>query len=523
MNTLLCLVVYTANILGIFSDPFEFEGDYGDAVNPVRQKVFEAIVSKEALARNLTDNEMIELVGNHNRDANQIAEYRNHLISQAIQEDRGHGPRLSELVPSVFTDTLMTKQPELQGNGINTEDIKKIEAFLQRYGDQQIFYFLRHFPSQLLHLDKTLRDQAALAGKSFELPILSSTSKLEGKNSHELKMLLFNELFTESTFKFVKSENELKQYLSLISKVDVEQILGLGAEAKDLEAFCSPTGQVFFYWLYQAMNLQLVITDDNMIEQINRVKSIFGSTLGDPQNRAEKFKEKLIAADTGVLFTQESDAIVPRVLLESGLFLQVEKQNHLDGTLVFLRSDLWEPEYTIVPVDDYKGYAKGRLNVILATSITGEKYLLAAGHGNSTNAEDGRLQISHVKNKYDQLSKLPENIDLQLLIGIDANTKNEEDIQALREHLDFLGLVGTDVGPTTIKRRMVTAQHSKVGKFAVDEEDYLITLKPENGGRITFEEQTVGFKNERPDPTVPLPNLENPSDHYPVGAALKYL
>ncbi len=110
---------------------------------------------------------------------------------------------------------------------------------------------------------------------------------------------------------------------------------------------------------------------------------------------------------------------------------------------------------------------------------------------------------------------------LQLLIGIDANTKNEEDILALRKHLDSLGLVGTDVGPTTIKRRMVTAQHSKVGKFAVDEEDYLITLKPENGGRFTFEEQTVGFKSERADVSIPLPNVENPSDHYPVGAKLK--
>ena len=31
MNLLPCIVIHTANILGIFTDPFEFEGDYGPA------------------------------------------------------------------------------------------------------------------------------------------------------------------------------------------------------------------------------------------------------------------------------------------------------------------------------------------------------------------------------------------------------------------------------------------------------------------------------------------------------------
>lgn len=55
MNLFLNIAVHTANILGIFTDPFEFEGDYGPEVNPVRQQVFEEVVAKEALSKHLTD------------------------------------------------------------------------------------------------------------------------------------------------------------------------------------------------------------------------------------------------------------------------------------------------------------------------------------------------------------------------------------------------------------------------------------------------------------------------------------
>ena len=62
MNPLCCLVVFTSNILGSFNDPFEFEGDYGEEMNSVRKDVFELVVSKEALARNLTDSQIKELI-----------------------------------------------------------------------------------------------------------------------------------------------------------------------------------------------------------------------------------------------------------------------------------------------------------------------------------------------------------------------------------------------------------------------------------------------------------------------------
>ena len=46
MSLLIPIVIHTANILGIFTDPFEFEGDYGPEVNPIRQQVFELVVSR---------------------------------------------------------------------------------------------------------------------------------------------------------------------------------------------------------------------------------------------------------------------------------------------------------------------------------------------------------------------------------------------------------------------------------------------------------------------------------------------
>ena len=116
---------------------------------------------------------------------------------------------------------------------------------------------------------------------------------------------------------------------------------------------------------------------------------------------------------------------------------------------------------------------------------------------------------------------MKENRNLQLLIGIDANTKSDQEIKLLQEQLDSLGLVSTRVGPTTIKRRMVTSQHAKAGKLAIDEEDYLITLKPASGGHYLLTHPTVGFSEKKPDITKTLPNFDNFSDHYPVGVTLE--
>lgn len=521
MNSLLCLVVFTTNILGSFNDPFEFDGNYGDEVKPIREYVFEQVVSREAIASNLTDFQILQYMTNKTPSTDDIQQYRQELVEEAIQEDLQHGPTLSQLISPDLIEQLLKKQQELQNDGFSETDLANILYFLDRYQDQKIFSFFRHNPSDLLSLDKILRDKAARDGRNFDLPILSSTEPLKGESAFELKAHLLESLFTKETLSAVKSKDKLKDAIEKLDPIFLKQYLGQDADNADLLIFTTPAGQVFFYGLYQFLNLHLISQNEAMISRINKVKQIFVNTLGNTVERAQIFKDKLIAADAIVVFTQESDAIIPQLLTEDGIFHPVDSQNPADGTFVFLRGNIWEPAYQIIAIDDYEGYERGRLNVILATKMdTGEKFLLASSHGNSTRAEDGRLQIVKIIEKFHQLSKLPENKDLQLVIGIDANTKSDEDVGLLRDHLQSLGLVATSVGPTTVKKRMVTAQHSKAGRFAVDEEDYVIVLKPENGGHYQMTNPTVGFQEEKPDLTIALPNIENPSDHYPVGTTL---
>lgn len=183
---------------------------------------------------------------------------------------------------------------------------------------------------------------------------------------------------------------------------------------------------------------------------------------------------------------------------------------------------MWEPDYDIIPIEGYSGYEEGNLTVILATlKETGTKFMLASCHGHSTKPEDGRLQVRLVTEKFRELSQKLENNGLQLIIGIDANTKTKQDVKDLHDHLEALGLTGTSLGPTTVKRRMVTAQHSKAGRLAIDEEDFLITLSPQSGGVIKLINAAVGFSTLPPDLSKMLPNIDNLSDHYPVGATFQ--
>lgn len=491
MNNFVNLVVFTANILGSFNDPFEFEGNYGEEMNPVREYVFEQVVSKEALVdiSSLQDHEQYQI-----------------QLSKAIQKDLNHGPTLKQLVTSDLIQLLINKQQELNDNGFSQKDLDNFFDFIDRHQDQKLFSFFRHSPSILLSLDKTLRDAATREGNILNLPILSSAQQLIGDNSAELKANLLEAIFTRDNLRATKPEEQVK--ISL-------------AHNKELVIFATPAGQAFFYWLYQSLNLHLIAEQESMIARINHVKQIFAETLGNPLMRAHSFKEKLITANASVVFTQESDEITCQHLTDDGLFHSIETQNSLDGTLVFLRSDIWEPNYQVISIEDYQGYAKGRLNVILATKKdSGEKFLLAACHGNSTNAADGRLQITKIKEKHLQFASMPENKGLQLIIGIDANTKSDEEVELLRDELESFGLTATHSGPTTIKKRMVTVQHSKSGHFAVDEEDFIITLKPEVGGNYLMTAPTIGFQEQMPDINITLPNINNLSDHYPVGVLL---
>ncbi len=510
-NQPLGFVVHTANILGIFDDPFEFDGDYGPEINHIRQQVFDLVVSKAALAKNLTNIQVEQLMSNEGAQQD-IISYQNTLVTKAIQEDLNHGPTLSELVTPSLIELLMSKQKTI--SGFSQKNLVDILHFVIKYGDQNVFNFLRNNPPNLLALDKILRDNAARGNSDFNMPILGSSEKLQGKNSISLQENLMNAVFTHEVFNLTKSEESLRKAIDNLDTNFLKNFFNDATSNQELYVFCTPAGQVFFYWLYQSLNLNLISQHPGLIEQVNQVKSTFTRTLGNPIARAQILKTRLIEADSKVLFTQESDKYVPLALLENQLFLPIDKQNFKDGTLIFLRSDFWQPDYEIVPVDNYDGYTEGRLTLVLARQkSTNQLFLLAAGHGHSTKSEDGRYQIREIVKKLGELSLL-KNEEIKLIIGIDANTKTINDVQMFRDLLEKLNLVGTSVGPTTIKKRMVSAQHAKIGKFAVDEEDYLIVRKDQ----FSCIQPTLGFSETKPDINNPLPNYNNQSDHYAVGA-----
>lgn len=441
-NFLASIIVFTANILGTFQDPFEFDGDYGPEMNPTRNKVFELVIPRQEPV-----------------------------------------VTFSELIP-----------PELASK---MED-PSIASFIEKHGDENAFPILRNCPQNLLKIDQILRFGASSKGQLLELSILSSAYPLQGSTPTELKQRLMEQLFTD-------------EIRALVAPTEVLD--------KRYEIFQTSEGQIAFYWLYQCLNLHLVSQDPQMVQEINKTKSIFLKTLGDPQIRAAVFKEKIAAAGAQVLFTQESDPFFIEALTEDGLFLLPEGQNSQDGTLVFLRKGIWDEAVESIPLERYSGYQKGRVNALIAThQASKEKFLLASCHGHSTKPADARLQIEKIMEKFDQLSA--EYPHLQLVIGIDANTKSEKDIEAFLDHLDRLGLVATEVGPTTVKKRMITVQHGKSGRVAMDQEDYLITLQLERGGKFLLSNPTAGFQNGPVDLSQPLPNLQNLSDHYPVGATL---
>ena len=374
MKIFIPFLIHTANILGIFNDPFEFEGDYGSEVNPIRNQVFELVVSKEALAKQLSDATVFDLMAEQNPSAEEIADYRQKIIQQARENDRNFRPTLSSLVTKELIEEIkrcLIKQ------GYDSFDLERIIDFVARYGDQKVFHFFRNAPSELLSLDKALRDAAAREGRVFNVPILGSPSTLLGHSSFDLKRLLAEAVFTQETLALTKPQTCIEDQLNQLDINALKSFFGHSAKTQDLHVFATPIGQVFFYWMYHALNLHLVSQNPGLIGQINTVKEIFATTLGDQKARAKAFKEKILTSGTSVLFTQESDFLVPKELISEGHFLPIDRQNAQDGTFVLLKREDWEDLYEILEIEGYEGAKKGRLNTILATRKgTGQRILL---------------------------------------------------------------------------------------------------------------------------------------------------
>ncbi len=415
-----------------------------------------------------------------------------------------YGPEMNPTREKVFELVIPQNAPSIDFRELISPELypliqsPEVVAFLEQNASVNAYEFLRNCPNKLLQFDKKIRDLAARQGKLLDLSILSSTYPLEGSTAIELERHLHDQLIKE-------------EMIALVGPLQVDD--------DKYQVFASPEGQVYFYWLYQSLNLHLIAKEPGLIDQINDIKTLFKDKFADPHQRATAFKNNLYKVSPDVLFTQEADALTANEITKSHRFFIPEGLIPDDGSLIFLNSSKWSVETQAIEVDNYPGYQWGKINLVLANYLpTGQKFLLASCHGNSTNPEDGRLQITLVKEKYLELIKLYP--DLQLLIGTDANTKSEKDVHDLQAHLSSLGLIGTDVGPTTIKERMVTVQHKKSKRKAVDQEDFIITLKPDAGGKYCFSQMNVGFSGEPIDQGAPLPNQSNFSDHYPVKAVL---
>lgn len=497
----------TSNLLaGV--DPFEFRGSFGEPIDPIREVVFANLTSMVTLQQRSGTPLMI-----HGKEVS------------PLDYDLNRGPSIGELMTPEHLSTLSSLQRNCS-DVFTSDDLASIYAFVEKYKEIKPFYFFRHgSQSYVAPLDKRLLDNEM----RNDLSILGSCRLLVGESAHELNRQLLREVFSENVLRLAYPEEQIKPYL--INPEAEKQIrINFGTAddytIEDFAFFARPAGQIFSWWLYQATNLNLACSEQGMINGINTVKTLFANTYANPYTRARTFRDRVLSSDTHVVFTQEADAITPQVFCEDGAFLPVDRQRKGDGCYVLLRSDVWDPNYEVIPLEGYKNYSKGRLNVVLATTTQGDKFLLASGHGDSNKAEDGREQLNLIVDKYEELLKDPAYEGLQLMIGMDANTKRDvkrgkDDVVPFLKLVEERGLQVIRVGPTTVKERVVTAQYGKALVISEDEEDWVIY----GGDKFKLSRPTVGF--DRIDPEAersiagPLPNKDNLSDHFAIGASLK--
>ncbi len=499
MNQIICFLVITFNVLSNFVNPFEFDGSYDSKIDPIRKEIFHTLMLEERLVKNLTEEEL-EREKPKDIEANI---WKKQLIASAKQRDKQKGLTLSELIPLELYHCLERKYQELE---LSEKNWRLFDRFYKKYSSKKIFSFWKHSPKGFLSIEKKLSDLSSL-------PIVGSEALLPEKSFEELAIDLMERIFTQERLQSKIYRNDLSKQLTSYPLEDLKDYLGNESSPSDLEPFFSPEGQLLYYWIYESLHLYLV-SEKQLIHDINLVKQHFQKSLADPDIRIEKIKEDLLNKHPSLLFLQECDPRLLEELTGDGFFLTVGEQNVADGTVVLLEKDHWEKEYSLVPIHEYRRSKEGKMNLIIARQKRSHiPFLLASCHGASLDPSDGREQISIIMKKYETLQKKEPN--LQLLIGIDANTKSQEEVDSFYNHLESLGLVCTKVGATTIKRRMVTTEQEKAAVYIEDQEEYLITLG-ENRDRIAMLSKPFLRFDSKEEGL--LPNPSNLSDHYPVGA-----
>lgn len=504
MNTITCFLVITFNVLSGFVNPFEFDGCYSDRIDPLRKKIFEKLMLEETVVKNLTDEELDKKAKQEKIPLDAIEDFHKKLITEAKKNDLERGPTLEELLPEKLLTVLQEKLKEV---AVSEKTWKDLQNFYEKHKQKKIFSFIKHSPEKFLSIEKRLPNIASL-------PIVGSLALLPEKEYTALSQNLLDQLITKKQLSSLNFCKELQKSLNRYSETDLKSFLGEDASLSDLELFTTPIGELIYYWIYESLHLYLITDTPSLLQDVNLVKEHFAKHLADPTFRTQSIKEDLLNKHPALLFLQECDRYLLEALTNDSFFLPIQDQNMKDGTLVLLEKDQWEEDYQVIPVEEYKGYKEGKVNIVLAKQKSSSiPFLLASCHGASLDPSDGRKQISIIMKKYRSFQK--NNPHLQLIIGIDANTKSQKEVEALYEHLDSLHLVCTKVGATTIKRRMITTEQEKAGIYIQDQEEYLITLGNQADRLAMLSKPFLRFDNKEEGF---LPNPSNLSDHYPVGA-----
>jgi hypothetical protein len=477
-------LLISANVLGIFSDPFEFAGNYGDFINSVKAQVEARLIGRAM----------------HPGTAPTEGE---------IQSQLNYGPTLQELCPVTIKNSLRNLFGE---RGLDVKNFDATMDFFNKHSHSQLFHFFKNCPSALLSLDLALRQEAKNGQRPFPLPIVNSSITIYGNNSVTHKLNLADVFFTQETKAQAKNiDKKLQEQIDKSAKdfrVGDELV-----DPKFLKAFATPEGQMLFYYLYQIMNLHLVA---DIIPQINQAKAEFAENLGDPAKRAEIFAEQCVKAGGDVVFTQECDSYVPAEMEKRGYFSTQfipgpdgkPMLRSKDGSVIFLKETRFKKNFISEPYLDSD--IKHKATIIIAQEIENEiPNVFSSCHGDAKVAKDARDQIERVHGVFQRCKTI--NPNARMAMGSDTNTNDDSEVSALQQLVNSLKLLMSEVGNTVIKMRKVTVQHEKTNKLDQTPKDRIIT-----SDNLLFIKQTVGGQIPPLDKEIMLPNKDIVSDHGPV-------
>lgn len=506
---------------------FEFFGSgYGEELDAYRARIFQAVLPAETFVRKMSREEILAEMKKEDPKVNptdaEIEQFQAKLLEQACLKDLEKGPTLRQLAgcDSAFTDAqdqpfnVLEELAQLEKSINNPKilsqnDLAQFELFIKKFGHQKLFAFLHGInphkegsegTSGLLRLDHWFRN--------ITFPFLNEPAPIKAKNPYEVKQQLLHALFsTEVTqAKYLSSRHTMQIIREDLDLTLLKDEHGNAVTPEELEFFSTPAGLLFFNWLYHAEEWDLALKEST-VDEFNWANKTLQALMGDPKQRAEKFVQDLLHFNVSVLAAQECGPLFAEELKKQG-FIDPFNNTGASFTALFLREKRWKD------IEPIKTNLR-KLAMVLATDKqTKDRFLHVSAHSYSTDAKEGLEKIKEAIRVYRELQQQPGNKDLILMIGVDANTKETVDIEALQQLMQQEGLQITDYGPTTLKIRALTTQQEKRGKRIFKPGDHVITSNLK--GRYRVMDRMLGWLRKRADSSLALPNPKHPSDHLTV-------